>query len=59
MMGYFVTNISLNLLVKEFFKIGVHFSKLQAKWLIVTYRMTQLYTLLPQTFVLKDAELAR
>ena len=35
MMGYFITNISFNLLVKEF-KIGEHLEKLQAKRLIVS-----------------------
>jgi len=35
MMGYFITNISFNLLVKEF-KIGEHLEKLQAKKLIVS-----------------------
>jgi len=36
-MGYFVTNFSVNLLVKQFFYIGKHLPKLQAKWLIVSY----------------------
>ena len=34
---YFITNISFNLLVKEFVKIGEHFSELQAKWPIASY----------------------
>jgi len=29
--------MSFNLLVKEFFKIGEHLAKLQAKWLIVSH----------------------
>jgi len=37
MMGYFITNLSFNLLVKEFVKIGEHLAKLQAKRLIVLY----------------------
>jgi len=36
-MGYYITNISLNFLVIEFFKIGKNLAKLQAKWFIVTY----------------------
>jgi len=35
-MGYFITNMSLSLLVKKI-KIGEHLAKLQAKWLIVSY----------------------
>ena len=50
MMGYFITNISFDFLVK-IFKIGEHLAKLRAKWLIVSYT--------PFAFVLKDAELAR
>jgi len=33
--SYFATHLSLNLLVKEFFSIGEHLAKLQAKWFIV------------------------
>ena len=36
-MGYFITNLSHNLLVKQFFVIGEHLPKSQAKWLIVSY----------------------
>ena len=36
MMGYFITNLSIIVLVKEF-KIREHLAKLQAKWLIVSY----------------------
>jgi len=36
-MGYFITNVSFNLLVRQFFfEIGEHLPKLQAKWLIVS-----------------------
>ena len=37
-MGYFITNLSLNLLVKNFLN-GEHLTKLQAKWLIVSYAL--------------------
>jgi len=36
MMGYFITNLSINLLVKGVFKIDEHLTKLQAKWLVVS-----------------------
>jgi len=36
MMKYFITNMSFNLLVKEFL-IGEHLAKLQSEWLIVSY----------------------
>jgi len=31
MMGYLITNLSFNLLLKEFLKSGEHLAKLQAK----------------------------
>ena len=36
MMGYFITNLSVIVSVKDF-KIREHLVKLQAKWLIVSY----------------------
>jgi len=43
---------------KRIFEIGEHLVKLQAKWLIMSFAPFALY-LIPYTFVLKDAELAR
>jgi len=37
--GYFIANLSLNLLVKEFFLIGKHLAKLQGNWLIMSYAL--------------------
>ena len=36
-MSYFIANLSLNLLVKEFLKSMNNLAKLQAKWLIVSH----------------------
>ena len=36
MMSYFTAHLSFNQLVKDFFLIGEHLAKLQAKWLIVS-----------------------
>jgi len=36
MMSYFTAHLSFNQLEKEFFLIGEHLAKLQAKWLIVS-----------------------
>jgi len=37
-MGYFITNLSFNLVVKEFLK-SANMAKLQAKWLVVLYTL--------------------
>jgi len=52
-MNKFITILSCTFAGERIFKIDEHLSKLQAKWLIVSYAHS------PYTFVLKDAEITR